>query len=580
MHPRPPFTARGARAAYRALSSFGLGAGVLCATVALASVWACSDASGERPNAAAERREALGARAGAQVEGANRAGVDAPTADDLSAALARRLDTIGDASLDSLYGSSPEPLWVDANGLTTQGREALDTLAYAEREGLPLTRYGVDSLRALAGEDRADRSGAAAGPLVRLETGLSQGLALLAHDLALGVVASTSWDPGLHMDSVDSPELPADADGGGTVLDRLDALRPSVGQYARLQDVRSTILEIERSGDWPEVHPRRLLQPGDSAPAVAHLRSRLAESVSPEERRLAGRGADRPDVFDDALGEALSLFQGRHDIVQDGSLGPETAEALNVPVDERVAQVELAMERWRWLPADLGTVPVLVNTPGRRVHVLDDGNAALSMKAIVGERDWRTALFQDHMEEIVVNPYWNIPESIMRQETLPRAVADSTYCPGCHGCGGDTRPCHGLLPLSHPPAAGRQQRSGPREVHVPEPLRHLPPRHAGGSPVRRAAAHVQPRVRPGGAPDGARPPASGASLEHSPIPLRLPPSNGGAARAGARRSGSHLPRLPDRLGGRGWCADVHARCVRARRGGPGGALRSTARSPG
>ncbi|HUE96569.1 MAG TPA: L,D-transpeptidase family protein, partial [Longimicrobiaceae bacterium] len=154
---------------------------------------------------------------------------------------------------------------------------------------------------------------------------------------------------------------------------------------------------------------------------------RLRQSLSEDERRLASEGEGHPAVFDEALLQSLSSFQGRHDIVRDSVLGPETIEVLNTSVEDRIAAVEVALERWRWLPADLGDLAVLVNTPGREVHVLKDGVPHLSMKVIIGQQEWETVLFQGEMDEIVVNPYWHIPESIMKSETLPKALADDNY---------------------------------------------------------------------------------------------------------------------------------------------------------
>lgn len=348
---------------------------------------------------------------------------DGVSQDDLGSALVARLDTLSDATIDSVYARPATPLWVDDGGLTATGRSALDALTRGEAEGIATTRYGVDELRAL----EADRS-STQSDLARLEVDITRALSLFTRDLALGVVASTGFEPGWELDSLDNGALPAAPANGEAVLDRLNTLRPQTEQYGRLQDVLASLGEIREQGGWPAVRlADGTFQVGDSAAAVGRLRARLLQSASADERRLAAEGGQRPERFDAALGQSLSSFQGRHDIELDGVLGPGTAEQLDVPVEARITEVELALERWRWLPADLGPLAVVVNTPERRVHVVQDGAVTLSMKSIIGQRDWRTALFQDEMEEIVVNPYWNIPETILGAETLPKALADADY---------------------------------------------------------------------------------------------------------------------------------------------------------
>ena len=340
----------------------------------------------------------------------------------LESALEGRLDRTSDAGLDAVYGDGPTPLWTDGNGLAPSGRTALNELRTVTSEGLDPRRYGSSRLADLAAQAEAPEE------LARLDVELTRALRLLSQDLARGVVASTGFDPEWRLDSVDTARLPRPARSGDGLLRHLDSVRPSVRQYARLQEALGKLRGIRDSGGWVEV-PEDVgtLEEGDSSAVVARLRDRLMQSLGPEERALAEEGAARPAFFDPALAQSVSFFQQRHDVNADGVVGPETLEALNAPVIDRIARVELALERWRWLPATLGSAAVLVNTPGRRVHVLEDGIPVLTMKAIIGERDWKTALFQDEMERLVINPYWNVPEDIMKEETLPKAKEDATY---------------------------------------------------------------------------------------------------------------------------------------------------------
>jgi murein L,D-transpeptidase YcbB/YkuD len=95
--------------------------------------------------------------------------------------------------------------------------------------------------------------------------------------------------------------------------------------------------------------------------------------------------------------------------------------------DVDVERLRMNLERWRWAPRDLGDPHILINVPSYQMQVIDDGDAVLSMRVIVGAPDTPTPLFSDRMTYIVFSPYWNIPESILREETLPRVVEDPEY---------------------------------------------------------------------------------------------------------------------------------------------------------
>lgn len=339
----------------------------------------------------------------------------------VAAALEDRLDSLSNAALDTVYGRSPRPIWVDDDGITSVGQSALDLLEETASEGLDPARYVLDGVRPESSEDAGPRE------LARLDTELTSALALLSRDLARGVVASTEFDPRWRVDSLDATALPSRPESGEAILDHLERVRPRVQQYERLQTLLARLREVRAAGGWPTVGGvDDVVEEGDSARIVVQLRARLAESLSEAERHLAESG-DQPPRLDTELAQAVAYFQARHDVMEDGLVGPQTIDALNVPVEDRIRDVVLALERWRWLPADLGSPAVLVNTAGRRVHVLEEGAPVLSMKAIVGQRDWKTVLFQDEMERIVVNPYWNVPDNIFAEEILPKAREDDEY---------------------------------------------------------------------------------------------------------------------------------------------------------
>ncbi|MBW3535042.1 MAG: L,D-transpeptidase family protein, partial [Gemmatimonadetes bacterium] len=134
-----------------------------------------------------------------------------------------------------------------------------------------------------------------------------------------------------------------------------------------------------------------------------------------------------PAAYDSAMARAVERFQRRHGIVPDGTVGAETRAAMNVPVEDRIRSIKLNLDRWRWLPRDLGEHFVMVNVAGQEMAVVRDGEPALTMNVIIGEVANQTPIFQDTMEHIVVNPYWNVPQSIAEEELWPKVERDPTY---------------------------------------------------------------------------------------------------------------------------------------------------------
>jgi murein L,D-transpeptidase YcbB/YkuD len=127
--------------------------------------------------------------------------------------------------------------------------------------------------------------------------------------------------------------------------------------------------------------------------------------------------------FGEDLAAAVRRFQARHGLEEDGIVGPRTRAALNVPATERIEQVQVNLERRRWLPPDLGTRYVLVNIAGFFVGLYDEERLTLGMRAVVGRPYRRTPIFSDRIRYLVFNPSWGIPARIAQDEILPRGHA-------------------------------------------------------------------------------------------------------------------------------------------------------------
>jgi len=204
----------------------------------------------------------------------------------------------------------------------------------------------------------------------------------------------------------------------------VDALQPHHPGYLRLRGALSTYSNIKKSGCWPEVPARRKMQKGDQGTWISVLRSRLIISGD-----LPESTHSNPHYFDDVLEDGVRRFQARHGLEVDGVVGSKTLAALNVPVEDRITQIRLNMERWRWLPQDLGERHVMVNTADFKLNIIENEKTTESIRAIVGKRKRPTPVLSQKIRHLELNPYWNIPFNIALNDIIPSIKKDPNYLP-------------------------------------------------------------------------------------------------------------------------------------------------------
>ena len=346
-------------------------------------------------------------------------------------AVRQQLERLGDVAdrpveRDALlrsYRQVPRLLWSDSTGPTQRARAAIVTLAETDRHGLPATRYDAATLRQLSLAVRGSSADAA-----RFDVALSRSLIRFLADLHLGRVdpsATGSALPNAHAGedvagalaaAVAEPELSA----------AIDRMQPRYAGYAALQRALARYRVLAQ--DTSLRAPRRAattIRPGDhyvDVPALARLLGALGD-LTP-----AAPGTDslvNALVYDGALADAVERFQRRHGLEPDTALGRATMAQLRVPLSRRVRQLELAMERWRWLPDRAPSRLVFVNAAAFTLDVFEDDSIAerprLSMRVIVGQADGRhqTPTFSATMREVVFRPYWDVPPRIARLELIP-----------------------------------------------------------------------------------------------------------------------------------------------------------------
>ncbi|HJO35987.1 MAG TPA: L,D-transpeptidase family protein [Gammaproteobacteria bacterium] len=340
-----------------------------------------------------------------------------------------------------------EPAWITADGgaLSAAG-PALAALAAAAAHGLDPATYDSEDLAA-----RVNRFTGEASEAQALELALSRALIALAFDLVQGRVGPASvgsWHTRprtIGPDGVDVAARLAEGVVAGRLEPALAALAPQHPEYAALRQARVRYLDIVEHGGWTEVPAGPTLRPGEPGlPArLAALERRLRQEgfLAPADsailpaaapttfgRVLAGdRAVTGEALYGPPLVAAVREFQRLRGITVDGILGPQTVRTLNVPARTRLAQIDYNLERWRWLSADTGGRHIRVNVAAFDMALYQNDVPQLRSAVVVGKESWKTDIFSDVLERIIVNPYWNVPRSILEQDILPKAKADPDY---------------------------------------------------------------------------------------------------------------------------------------------------------
>lgn len=191
--------------------------------------------------------------------------------------------------------------------------------------------------------------------------------------------------------------------------------------YLRMQPALELYLRIADEGGWPAVPEGPTIEPGQEDPRVALLAQRLT---------VTGDLAYWPDgrtFYDEALHAAVLRFQARHGLETDGRVGKNTLRALNVPVEDRVAQLRLNLERARNLFATDLRHFLLVNVPAFDATLVRNDEIVTRTRVIVGETEAETPLFEAQMKNVVINPTWTVPYSISSEELLPKIQRDPGF---------------------------------------------------------------------------------------------------------------------------------------------------------
>jgi len=336
------------------------------------------------------------------------------------------------ALVRSVYDRSGSTLIWSAQGqVSEQGRELLQILRAAEVFGLRPSDYAAEPIAAAAARLGSDSS---AADFAGFDHSLTCAAVRLISHLHYGRIDPRAAGFELHASrqDLDIPTAVASLASSTKVAGAVSAVEPRFYHYALLKDALSRYRALAADPALTQLPGLggRTLHAGDTyrgAPALRGLLMAEGDLTGP-----VGGIADTRNALDLPLAGALKLFQARHGLNADGALGAMTFAALTTPMAQRVRQIELTLERWRWLP-DFRTPPIIVNIPEFRLFAFsttaDRTASILQMPVIVGQAypGKRTPIFIGNLTSVVFRPYWDVPRSITVHEMLPAIRAHSDY---------------------------------------------------------------------------------------------------------------------------------------------------------
>ena len=289
----------------------------------------------------------------------------------------------------------------------------LQKLTRAHYDGLNPDDYPAGPLQDLRDTTSTDD----AEGLAKAELYYSAFFIAYAADLKVGRVSPQKVDPHLFRSrkTIDSLRVLTDMSKQADPAKFLAGFEPRNNHYQVLKRIlRAYTTAIEQGIDWPVIPQGATLKPGQSDPRMSHVRELLAftgDYDGPE------NGSPK---YDAALTEAVKRFQVRHGLEAKGLFGKQTVVAMNVSPEERRKQIILNMERWRWMPDNLGQEHFLVNIAAYELHWVQNNHSVERMNVVVGAVATQTPEFSDELEYVELNPTWTVPYSIATKEMLPK----------------------------------------------------------------------------------------------------------------------------------------------------------------
>ena len=335
-------------------------------------------------------------------------------------------------SMDSLFRfyekRQYKALWIEDKRVKPEVKELVELIKDAENDGLNPYEYHLTALDKLINRisgNQSNQSFEQISPVIlaELDILLTDAFLKLGSHYLNGRVAPETFGSGWHTQKENGDVIKSLESilKFGNLTYFMKKLAPPHKEYARLKKALKKYRAIRAQGGWPYIDPGKTLKLGLKNSQVELLRRRLHIS---EDLKVKHQGED---FFDTDTETAVKHFQRRHGYYPDGVVGEKTFKGLNTSVEKRIRQVELNLERWRWLPHDLGERHIRVNIAAFHLQVVEKNHIVMQMRVVVGKPYTETPVFSELMTYLVLNPSWHIPHTIAVQRILPEIKKNPSY---------------------------------------------------------------------------------------------------------------------------------------------------------
>lgn len=316
-----------------------------------------------------------------------------------------------------------EPAWIDEDGVKKAAERFLEEVEKSTEHGLSPEDYKLQYLYHL--KKSLDQPEVELKSFQKFDKELTTAYLKLANHILRGRIEPSQFDSTWKTDRRERALARhlLEALEEGSIEESLKSLEPQYEGYRGLKDALARYQKLkEENPKWEPLPESLTLKPGDSSKYVPQLARMLhilgdAEDIEKDNK-----------VYNEELVEAVATFQKRNGLVTDSILSEKTIKMLNVPLEERIAQIKLNLERFRWLPERPEGRHVVVNIPEYLLYVYEGADSTFSMRVIVGKAyESTTPIFNDSISYLTFSPTWTVPPTIAGEEMLPKLQEDPLY---------------------------------------------------------------------------------------------------------------------------------------------------------
>lgn len=322
--------------------------------------------------------------------------------------------------LDTYEDHAFAPFWTDTDKI----KELMLLINNAADHGLKPSDYNIDVLNQVL---KLRQEQPSAEIEAEADILLTESLFRYGYHRRFGKVKANAMDPNINFrrqlfhQQAPSKTLELALESS-SLTEFIEKAAPTGPVYRQLQSKMKFYRDVAAKGGWPSIPDGPTLHPGDTGPRVALVRERLAATGHIENNPGAGTS-----TYDAALKAAIKAFQVRHQLGADGIAGKQTFAAMNVPVEHRIDQIRLSLERLRWVKEEAVDTMVVVNIAGFRAFFFKNGAIDWETRVMVGKNYRKTPIFRGDIAYLEFNPTWTIPPGILRNDTLPAIRKDPNY---------------------------------------------------------------------------------------------------------------------------------------------------------